>query len=194
MRILAVRHGETDYNKEHRIMGQEIAAPLNYAGIKQVESLIPELKAHKFEMIYVSPLLRTKETAEIINRELRLKMEFRDELKERSVGNLAGKTYDEILEIIKPKHYDKDYDFREYGGELFEEVETRIHKFFHYIENKHVGHKDDDTELLIVTHAGIIQILYDIFKLPIEQDVRNVCIHSFKKNRSQHPSRDLSNK
>ena len=174
MELIAVRHGQTDYNKEHRIMGQEIAAPLNESGIEQVQSLVPQLQKHAFDMLYASPLLRTKQTADIINEELQLPMTLRDELKERSVGNLAGKMYDEVLEIIAPAHYDKNYDFRPYGGESFEEVRDRVSTFLKELEQKHAGQK-----ILVVTHAGIIEILYTLFEKEREQDVRNVCVHSF---------------
>ena len=180
MRLFVVRHGQTDYNRDSLIMGTSIDAPLNKTGIQQTKSLIPELKKHDFEMLYSSPMLRTRQTAEILNTELGLTVEIRDELTERDVGDLAGKSYTEVSKIIGEDSYNgAKYDYRPYGGESADEVSARIKKFVDYVMERHASHNDTGKELLVVTHGGIIRLLYKHFEQPVEHDIHNVCVHEF---------------
>lgn len=66
--IVLIRHGETDWNVIGRYQGQA-DPPLNSKGIKQTQQLAKELSKSSIDVIYTSPLLRTKETAEIILRD-----------------------------------------------------------------------------------------------------------------------------
>lgn len=65
LRILLVRHGETDWNKESRFQGfRDI--PLNETGRLQGRKAAEYLAAIPFNAAVTSPMLRPKETAEII--------------------------------------------------------------------------------------------------------------------------------
>jgi len=180
MHIFAVRHGETDYNKKGLIMGARIDAPLNKTGKEQARSLIPELKKHNFEMIYVSPMLRTHQTAEIISAELNLPAEEHKDLVERNVGDLAGKPYSEVSKIIGKDSYEGgEYDYRPHGGESSEQVLGRVKSFIDYATKRHAKHNDAGKKLLVVTHSGIIRLLYEHFNQPVAQSIHNVCVHEF---------------
>ena len=65
--ILFVRHGQTDCNINGIIQGH-LDAPLNQTGIEQAEKTAEELKNTSIDIIYSSPLIRAKKTAEIINK------------------------------------------------------------------------------------------------------------------------------
>lgn len=64
-RLLLVRHGETDWNREKRFQGQ-IDVPLNDNGRVQSRQAAEFLKAVPIHHAVTSPMLRPKETAEII--------------------------------------------------------------------------------------------------------------------------------
>ena len=64
-RILLVRHGETDWNKQGRFQGQ-IDIPLNENGKKQAKSAAEFLKEIQIDRAYSSSMSRPKETAQII--------------------------------------------------------------------------------------------------------------------------------
>ncbi len=65
IRILLVRHGETEWNKTHRFQGRS-DVPLNSKGRKQAHALARALKDEILTSIYTSPLSRAMETARII--------------------------------------------------------------------------------------------------------------------------------
>ena len=57
MRLIIVRHGESEWNKIGRYQGQE-DAPLSELGRQQAEALARRLQREKLDAIYVSPLQR----------------------------------------------------------------------------------------------------------------------------------------
>jgi len=66
IRILLVRHGETDWNRVYRFQGGKSDLPLNLKGREQASALALALKDESLEAIYSSPLLRAMETARLI--------------------------------------------------------------------------------------------------------------------------------
>ncbi len=66
-RILLVRHGETEWNRQQRFQGQ-IDIPLNDNGRSQGEKAAEFLRAIPIDAAVTSPLSRPKETAELILR------------------------------------------------------------------------------------------------------------------------------
>jgi broad specificity phosphatase PhoE len=69
-----VRHGETDWNKQRIIQGQE-DIPLNETGIQQAENAAKLMKSIPFDLAYSSDLMRAKRTTEIIALEHNLAVE-----------------------------------------------------------------------------------------------------------------------
>jgi probable phosphoglycerate mutase len=65
LRILLVRHGETDWNQTHRFQGR-MDIPLNKEGKHQAYALALTLKDEPLTAIYSSPLIRAVETARFI--------------------------------------------------------------------------------------------------------------------------------
>ena len=63
--LYIVRHGETDWNREHRIQGH-IDIPLNDQGKLDAANAKEKLKDVKFDVVFSSPLSRAIETAKII--------------------------------------------------------------------------------------------------------------------------------
>lgn len=60
-----LRHGETDWNLEHKAMGSQ-DIPLNNRGLSQVLNAVKLLKNESIGTIVSSPLLRARKTADII--------------------------------------------------------------------------------------------------------------------------------
>lgn len=65
MRLYIVRHGETDWNKARRVQGHA-DIPLNEYGIHLAEQTAEGMKDIPFDLAYTSPLIRAKQTAEIL--------------------------------------------------------------------------------------------------------------------------------
>lgn len=95
-RILLVRHGETDWNRDKRFQGQ-IDVPLNDSGRAQSEKAATFLKDVAIDAAITSPMLRPKETAEIIlKHHPAVKLETEPLLMEIAHGLWEGKLEAEI--------------------------------------------------------------------------------------------------
>jgi phosphoserine phosphatase len=96
VRLMLVRHGETDWNRQGRFQGQ-IDVPLNDHGRRQAGQAQTFLQAVPVDYAVTSPMLRPKETAEIIlQAHPQVKLEDADLLKEISHGLWEGKLESEI--------------------------------------------------------------------------------------------------
>ena len=65
MRLILIRHGQTDWNLEKRVQGRT-DMPLNAQGIRQAELVAKAVLRYPVERIYASSLERAWETAEIV--------------------------------------------------------------------------------------------------------------------------------
>jgi probable phosphoglycerate mutase len=99
VRMLLVRHGETDWNRDKRFQGQ-IDVPLNETGQKQAKDAAEFLKTVPMTRAVTSPLLRPKQTAEaILEHHPNLTLELEPGLLEISHGLWEGKLEPEIEEL-----------------------------------------------------------------------------------------------
>ncbi len=95
-RIILVRHGETDWNKQGRFQGQ-IDIPLNKNGKAQAQAASEFLKNISIQKAFSSSLSRPRETAKIILKEHPgVDISLKDNLKEIGHGKWEGKLESEI--------------------------------------------------------------------------------------------------
>ena len=85
LRLLVVRHGQTDSNAERRYQGATDVA-LNATGVRQAEALAQRLRAYEIDVIVSSPLERALQTARIIARTLPGDVQVMRQFAERSMG------------------------------------------------------------------------------------------------------------
>jgi len=150
VRLILVRHGETEWNRQNRIVGHtEIA--LNDMGRKQAALLAQALSNEKPSAIYASPLQRTRETAAEISRVLGVQVKFDDALKEIAAGDIDGLTFEEVAE----NHGDffqqwmrGDPSLRLPGGESFTDLRNRTWPLLQRIVAEHT-----DGDVIIVSHT-----------------------------------------
>lgn len=95
-----MRHGETDWNREHRYMGQQ-DIPLNETGINQAQQAADFVKSIGIQQICHSPLSRARHTAEIIANALNVPMISVDSLKEVHWGEFEGQLKQTNLTIFE---------------------------------------------------------------------------------------------
>lgn len=123
--FLVIRHGETEWNRERRVMGSA-DVPLSERGRTQCELAATVLRRFAVQRIVSSPLRRAVETAEILARALELPVSYDPDLEEVRFGRWQGLTYDEI-------RHDPDYHAfmadpltrRTPGGETILDVQRR---------------------------------------------------------------------
>lgn len=154
MKFYLIRHGLTPLNKAKKVNG-EVDEPLAPEGIEQAKDII-SLIPKSVKYIYSSSLLRARQTAETINSKLHLPIYFQDELFEVRMGNLAGKSWEEMDggPDLKKKHRTVQFDYRPYGGESVADVKARLIPFFKKINTQH-----GDNEVLLITHGGMIRLI-----------------------------------
>lgn len=155
MKIYVIRHGTTELNKQKLLNGQ-IDEPLSAEGVSEVKEAIvsiPNTVTH----IFSSVMQRARQTAEMVNQQLKKPLSFHEEIREIHMGSLAGKSWDSLVsgEELKKKHRSIEFDYRSDGGESAKEVKSRVLKFLKQVYGKH-----GDYEVLVVTHGGIIRVLH----------------------------------
>lgn len=95
-RLLLVRHGETEWNRQGKFQGQ-IDVPLNDNGRLQASQAGEFLKSIQIDAAVSSSMARPKETAELIlKHHPGIELQLRDDLREISHGLWEGKFESEI--------------------------------------------------------------------------------------------------
>lgn len=128
MKLILVRHGETQRNREGLIQGIS-DLPLNEKGRKQAEALGRALAKERIDAIYSSPLKRALETARAIARFHRLGVRKDEGLREMDVGELDGLSYSELMarypEFMK-KWMEDVSELKMPGGEYIYQLQERV--------------------------------------------------------------------
>ena len=151
--IVLARHGETTWNKDRRFQGQ-LDVELNDTGREQARALAAVAKGGGFVALYTSPLVRARETAEIVGAELGLEPRVDDRLKESHVGAWEGR-FKADLERDEPAAWAAfgaaGEDFRFPGGESLEEQQERVVAALVDVTQAH------ELPALVVCHRGVIR-------------------------------------
>lgn len=92
MRLFVTRHGQTQYNIEVRICGRS-NVKLTDKGIAQAHELAEQMRDTKIDVILSSPLIRARETAQIVADAIGAPIEVDERLAERDYGVIDG-TYE----------------------------------------------------------------------------------------------------
>jgi broad specificity phosphatase PhoE len=126
--IVLIRHGETDWNIEGRYQGQA-DPPLNARGVLQAQQLAEELKKSDLQILYTSPLLRAKQTAQVLSDKLRIPEIDEPRLMEIHQGDWQTRLRSEI-EALYPEIFKKwgtnPWQITPPGGEHLSEVQIRV--------------------------------------------------------------------
>ena len=109
------------------------------------------------QIIYASPLLRTQETAHILNERFHLPIIMAPLLRERDFGTLSGKKRSEVDQKLVQDDLEGHYDYHPFGGESVEDVRARIMQFTESLKAQ------EENIVMLVTHRGVIRILYDLY-------------------------------
>lgn len=154
MRLLLVRHGESTYNAEGRIQGQQ-DAPLSERGRRQAERLGERLRPYRFDACYASDLSRAADTARaIMKHHPGVPFEFATLLREIKFGIFEGRIMPEIEEMY-PEEYaawmEDRRDFVPRGAESAADLHERAGRALRWLRER--GH---DGTILVVAHGAIL--------------------------------------
>ena len=176
MEICIIRHGETDWNKEGKLQGRE-DIPLNEEGINQMKKNIEYLKKNKWDKIITSPLLRARQSAEIIAKSIGITEIIEDKnLIERDYGEASGMTVEERKKAFPDGKYK--------GMEVLEELQQRIVNSIIKYKEMYYG-----KNMIIISHgAAINSLLSYLSNKKIgsgETILKNACINLLKYNENE---------
>lgn len=153
-----IRHGEADHNVQMIMSSLETAAHhVTEKGRTQVMDSAKKLKDEKIDIIIASPLLRTRETADIVAKEIDFngKIIFDARISEEHFGDLDGKSYTEFNEFFKKYVGTSERAAVTMpNGESLFDIRKRVGEFLYEIDKKYEG-----KNILLVTHYGIVKMM-----------------------------------
>ena len=155
MRLLLVRHGETEGNVSRRLQGAD--DPLTDRGRRQADELAAHLAGREdIVALYASPYARALETARAIAGEIGQEPVLRDGLAELDVGEATGYRFEEWTEKF-PEEAERfrtgGVDYRWPGGESGLDLSARAEAEIDGILREH-GH--DGGAVVVVSHGGTL--------------------------------------
>ena len=129
--IYLCRHGQTEWNRAHRLQGQceSDLTPLGRAQAGAMAGLLHELVQRDTDhpwCIVASPLRRARDTAGIIGAKLGLPVAFDDRLMELTVGEWEGRLRADLAREHPELFTDRTWFFAAPGGETYDQVMARV--------------------------------------------------------------------
>ena len=155
--LVLVRHGETDMNRELRFQGQ-VNVGLNAVGLEQARRLAVRLAGEPADAVYVSDLLRARQTAEPIAGELDLQPVADSGLREQAFGRVDGMRADDI-QREHPEAWEGwlrfEPDFAMPEGESTRAFHARVMGSVQRVVAAHPRQT-----VVVVTHGGVLDMIY----------------------------------
>ena len=179
-----MRHGEADNNVNRILVGRHIESHLTEIGRQQVRDTANYLKEIVIDKVFVSPVIRARETAEIVCDVINLDYEIDERLYEIELGKLVGMNYEDIIEKhgnLFLKFYSGDEQMLDdYGVESFTSVKMRIKHLLDEAMERY-----PDKNIIFVTHLdpikAAISLLLDLKPEALYQwHIRNAALTILK--------------
>jgi len=171
-KIYLIRHGQTEYNKNHIIQGGTIDSSLNQTGQLQGQAFFDYYQGTPFDIVYTSALVRTKETVQSFL-DLGIPHKSLAALNELSFGiydgqKVIGDQSNEFSQIIKQWDQGETH-LKHEGGQSPEDVAKQQQTFISQV-------KEDNFETaLVCMHGRAMRILLSqLLKQPLAE------MHNFK--------------
>lgn len=128
MRIILIRPGSTDYDQQERIQGT-LDIPLNSQGLSEVARVVDQLRDKGIETIYAPPCEPAHQSAEILSRDLDVRLKKLDRMQNVDFGLWQGLQVGEVRHK-QPKVYRQWQEQPENvcppEGEMLEQAYDRV--------------------------------------------------------------------
>lgn len=156
--LTLLRHGETDFNRQERIQGRGIDAPLNATGVEQAQASGRAIRmAAEVDAVYSSSMRRAIQTASIAMGRPEHEIAVLRELEEMDYGAYEGVPVDlqqGDLANLYGAWERGELQARAPGGESPVQVRDRALPAVRTLLDRHPGR-----HVLVVTHGRVIRIL-----------------------------------
>ncbi len=155
MQLFIVRHGQTDFNAEHRYLGA-LDPELNGQGVAQANALHAVLPA-SIDAVVCSPLRRARQTADVVCRLRALTPDVDPAFRERHVGVYEGLTQHEA-KARHPELWREDIT-RQWrraptGGETIVEVVDRVAMGLRMLSERYA-----QRHVVLVAHGFVAKVV-----------------------------------
>lgn len=155
MKIYVMRHGTTNWNEQGRTQGRT-QNRLSAAGVELAETRAKEYKDVQFDVIYASPLMRTMQTARIMNQYHNVPLIKDDRIIEIDQGVFSKRLWRLLTDEEKELKAKRDISCK---MEPFADVLKRTKEFLDWlIEN------EKRENVLVVSHNNLCSFMECIFK------------------------------
>ena len=165
MRLILIRHGETQLNRDGRVQGRD-SEPLNRTGRAQARAVAGALSGDAPFALYASPLTRAMETAQAISDAFQVPCTPLRGLEEIDTGELNGLTGQEMKERFPELMQEWDRNpasVRMPGGESMVEVRQRAWKAVTTLLERH----DEQTAVAVSHNFAICTIVCKVLGTPL---------------------------
>jgi broad specificity phosphatase PhoE len=176
-----VRHGQTDWNRENKVMGQ-IDIPLNAIGLQQAQAAAKNIAQFEVSHIVSSPLKRAMQTSEIIAAAMSRPITVINELTQNALGVLEGRNKAELINGTAIDHLIEHWKM---GGD----IEGAEH-WSDFVSRISVGLNSalainpldaDEKPILIVAHKPVLWALLHILDTQIiDMNAKNCAVYFFR--------------
>ncbi|MCD8508106.1 MAG: class I tRNA ligase family protein [Candidatus Pacebacteria bacterium] len=162
-KMIIMRHAESEKNIADVWDASDDTYPLTATGRAQAQACAQKLKDAGIDIIVASPVRRTRETAEIIAREIGATMHIEEALREIDSGNWEGKTYAEVKESRDAYNaLDSDafhHAIRGDHGESWQTFDERVSAWYRDVCTRYAG-----KTILVVSHFANLVYIFKNYK------------------------------
>lgn len=154
-KLFLVRHAETGDQYKGRYLGST-DVPISERGVGQAEKLAGRLSAQSINSCYCSPMLRCRQTAEILNKKISCDVIIEKRLAEVDFGRWEGLTFEEI------RHRDPEMVDRwstNILGFTFPDGENSQHFHGRVVDVLDRLFTCGDDSVMVVTHGGVVRLM-----------------------------------
>ena len=154
MELHLFRHGETNWNKEHRAQSHD-GSELSETGIQQAIALGERIKTIAYDKVFSSSSLRARQTAKLIWPKIKSEIVCLEDFREISLGRWEGSLFKdiEVTDPLSHKHFFLEpHLFSLPGAETFHNLTARAVKSVNTIKEKYPLNK-----IAVVSHGAFIK-------------------------------------
>jgi probable phosphoglycerate mutase len=159
MKLYFVRHAQSEANVLRVISNRDMPHHLTELGRQQAKTLARSFAEVPLAAIYSSPILRARETAQIVAAITGLPVEIADALREPDCGIMEGRGDEEAWvehARVATDWVEGKFDSRIEGGESYHDLRAR---FVPFIDRLAVAHGDTDHNIFLITHGSLLYLM-----------------------------------
>ncbi|MDR0531233.1 MAG: histidine phosphatase family protein [Oscillospiraceae bacterium] len=167
MKLYYARHGQTDWNLRRRVQGLT-DNPLNETGVQQARELAEKAALlEPIDVIVSSPLLRARQTAQILSERLRAPLVVHERLYECNLGSYEGTSFP-TLEMFHTTLRADAQEFPKRVGATGESQLQLAHRVYGALEDIHARYANQT--VFLVAHGWVCRMIETYFRSMTAQE------------------------